>query len=394
MIKSFAGTTGGNVVMLNEWMDRLSETNVISIVLLLIVAVSMVQGLSRGFFVTAGRLIGLLGSGLFTLVSLALAVPATIYLSPIVQRWASGVQLPDMELKVWQQIYYTGASVLAGSPLLRFLIILFVVYSFIRLVLDLLSPLLPLQSRRMARPEPRNITPVSRIGGAVLGTLIGTVRSLLLVAALFIGVGLNPDSGFSRYVESSPVYRQSTAAVIEPFAGTTVQNKLPVLTKIVAEEMDGILRRKYEVIDHEIPSDIEGAAVKIVGKATSDEKKARLLYEWVGTRISYDYAKAENYEKNRIWHEQTPKDTFDTRLGVCIDYARLYAVMARSQDLQVRVVTGRGYDGNGGYGPHAWNEVYIKERQAWIPLDATWAQSGDWFNPEDFNATHVKETVL
>jgi hypothetical protein len=33
-----------------------------------------------------------------------------------------------------------------------------------------------------------------------------------------------------------------------------------VLTKAVAAEMNDILRRKYEVIDHDIPSDIAGAA--------------------------------------------------------------------------------------------------------------------------------------
>ncbi|WP_410514109.1 transglutaminase domain-containing protein [Paenibacillus sp. BR2-3] len=380
--------------MLNEWMDRLSETNVISIVLLLIVAFSVVQGLSRGFFVSAARLFGLLGSGLVTIVSLALAIPATIYLSPLVQRWASEIQVPDLQLKVWQQMYYTAVSVLSGSPLIRFLLILFFTYSIIRLFLGLLSPLLPMQSRRAVRPEERKVTPISRLGGGLIGALIGMARSLIVIIVLFVGVGLKPDSGFSRYVESSPIYRQSTAAVIEPFAGKTVQNKLPILTQAVADEMDGILRRKYEVIDHEIPADIEGAAVNIVGKSKSDEKKARLLYDWVGSRISYDYAKAENYEQNRIWHEQSPQDTFDTRLGVCIDYARLYAVMARSQNLQVRVVTGQGYDGRGGYGPHAWNEVYIKERQAWIPLDPTWAQSGDWFNSADFSDTHIRESVL
>jgi transglutaminase-like putative cysteine protease len=207
-------------------------------------------------------------------------------------------------------------------------------------------------------------------------------------------VGLNPDSSFSRYVESSPIYSQSAAAVFEPLAGEDMRSKLPVLTKAVAAEMNDILRRKYEVIDHEISPDIEAAAADITGQAGDEEQKAKLLYNWIGTRISYDYGKAENYEQNRIWHEQTPQDTFDTRLGVCIDYARLYAVMARSQGLQVRVVTGQGYDGQGGSGPHAWNEVYITSRQAWIPLDTTWASSGNWFNVKDFDKTHLKEDVL
>lgn len=379
---------------MNTILENVGKANVISIVLLLIVAFSVLQGWSRGFFVSAGKLFNLLGSGLFTIVSLLLAIPATVYLSPHVQQWAAGVQLPDTQLKIWQQIYYTGASVLADSSLIRFLLILWISYSIIRVVMELLSPFLPFQIHRKARFRDREVTFLSRLGGGLMGALIGAARGLILIVVLFIGVGLYPDSSFSRYVESSPVYRQGATSIIEPIAGKAVQNKLPVLTQIVAAEMDGILRRKYEVIDHEIPSDIKGAAAQIVAKSDTDEEKARLLYDWVGTRISYDYAKAENYEQNRIWHEQNPQETFDTRLGVCIDYARLYAVMARSVNLQVRVVTGQGYDGRGGYGPHAWNEVYIKERQVWLPLDSTWAQSGDWFNSPDFNDTHVKESVL
>lgn len=381
--------------MLNNWMDSISDANIISIILLLIVLFSLLQGWSRGFGRAAGGLVGLVGTGLLAIAALALSVPAAFYLSPRVQTWAEGVVIPDVRLSQWQQMYYTAVSVLGSSPLVRFLLLLILSYSLIRMLLGLLFMLLPISlPGRTARSGNRKITQISRLSGAVIGLAIGLVRGLVLVFALYICVGLSPDSGFSRYVESSPIYRQSAAAVFEPLAGEKVRSRLPVLTKAVAAEMTDILRRKYEVIDHDVSPDIEGAAADIAGQADNDEEKAKLLYDWVGSRISYDYGKAENYEQNRIWHEQTPQDTFDTRLGVCIDYARLYAVMARSQGLQVRVVTGRGYDGQGGSGPHAWNEVYIQERQAWIPLDATWAVSGNWFNPKDFDATHIKEDML
>ncbi|MNP84791.1 hypothetical protein D3C76_1842530 [compost metagenome] len=58
------------------------------------------------------------------------------------------------------------------------------------------------------------------------------------------------------------------------------------------------------------------------------------------------------------------------------------------------MVTGQGYNGQGGYGPHAWNEVYLSENKKWIPLDSTWAQSGNWFNPPNFAATHIRDGVL
>ncbi|KUP22824.1 transglutaminase-like domain-containing protein [Paenibacillus sp. DMB5] len=381
--------------MLDSWIASLTEANLISILLLLVVLFSVLQGWVRGFSRAAGGLFGLLGTGLLTAAALVIAVPAALYFSPVVQAWAASGVLPDSRLSGWQQLYYTAVSVLEGSPLVRFFLLLLIGYSLIRPLLGLLFLFLPFRlPGRKERPRDRKITQFSRLSGAAVGLAVGLVRGLLLVFVLYLGVGLNPDSSFSRYVESSPIYSQSAAAVFEPIAGENVRSRLPVLTKAVAAEMNDILRRKYEVIDHDISPDIGEAAADIAGQASDPEEKARLLYDWIGSRIAYDYAKADNYEQNGIWHEQTPQDTFGTRLGVCIDYARLYAVMGRSQGLQVRVVTGRGYDGQGGYGAHAWNEVYIPAREAWIPLDSTWASSGDWFNTKDFGETHIKEDVL
>ncbi|MNJ57656.1 Transglutaminase-like superfamily protein [compost metagenome] len=230
--------------------------------------------------------------------------------------------------------------------------------------------------------------------GAGIGAVIGAARCLMVIAALFIVVTLFPNSGFSRYVEASPVYQQGARTIIEPLTGDLIKDKLPVFTRGAREELNEILQRRYEVIDAEIPQDIEQAAAKITANAKDDEEKARLLYEWIGTRVDYDYDKVRDYEDKDIWHEQTPQMTFDSKRGVCIDYSRLYAVMARSQGLQVKVMTGLGYDGRGGYGPHAWNEVYLSEKDVWIPLDATWAKSGNWFNPPGFNETHIADNVI
>src|SRR4029453_5070562 len=120
--------------------------------------------------------------------------------------------------------------------------------------------------------------------------------------------------------------------------------------KAVEAQFQQILQRKYEIIDYAIPAEIEQAALFVTKDAKSKEEKARSLYEWLGTRIAYDYDKARNYEEQGIWKEQTPPETFAARKGVCIDIARLYAVMARSAGLEVRVVTGMGADGRGGYG--------------------------------------------
>ncbi|GGH62245.1 hypothetical protein GCM10008014_38500 [Paenibacillus silvae] len=378
--------------MLQTWLDSLREFNGITILLLLIVAASLLQGWSRGASRSAGRLFGFLMDGIMAVIGILLSIGLTLWLAPYVQQWLSehASAMPNRELNRWEQLYYTLVTAIADFPLMRFAVLFVLSYGIIRMVLGLLSSLII--SRRHAEHEsgaPKGV--ISRLTGAVIGTIIGSVRGMIVIAVLFMIVSLYPGSMFSRYVEASPIYMQGAKSVIEPLSGTFIKDKLPVFTQAVQKELGSILQRKYEVIDHNIPADIEQAAQEIVKGKSTDEAKAKALYDWVGTRIQYDYGKVDDYEQKGIWHEQTPQNTFDTRKGVCIDYARLYAVMARSQGLDVKVVTGLGYNGQGGYGPHAWNEVYVSDTESWIPLDPTWAISGDWFNPPNFADTHLKD---
>ncbi|MGP3783722.1 transglutaminase domain-containing protein [Paenibacillus sp. 1A_MP2] len=361
--------------------------------LLLIVAASLLQGWSRGASRSAGRLFGFLMDGIMAVIGILLSIGLTLWLAPYVQQWLSVhvADMPNRELNRWEQMYYTLITAIADFPLMRFAVLFVLSYGFIRLLLGLLSSLIFRRRYSSAEQESRPKGFFSRFTGAVIGTVIGSVRGMIVIAVLFMIVSLYPGSMFSRYVEASPIYMQGAKSVIEPLSGTFIKDKLPVFTQAVQKELGAILQRKYEVVDHNIPADIESAAKEIVKGQTTDEAKARALYDWVGSRIQYDYGKVDDYEQKGIWHEQTPQNTFDTREGVCIDYARLYAVMARSQGLEVKVVTGLGYNGQGGYGPHAWNEIYLSDSESWIPLDPTWAISGDWFNPPNFADTHLKD---
>jgi transglutaminase-like putative cysteine protease len=232
----------------------------------------------------------------------------------------------------------------------------------------------------------------SGIIGMCIGAALGAARALVIVFILFVYVTLQPQSTLSSYAQGSSIYQQSASQILAPFSEDFIASQVPVFTRAVQQEFQHILQRKYELIDRHIPTDIAGAAIEITKGFTSDEEKAHALYEWVGSRIVYDHEKVRRYEEENDWMEQTPKDTFMSRKGVCIDYARLYAMMARSVDLDVRVITGLGYDGRGGYGPHAWNEVYVTDSNEWIPLDSTWASSGgNWFNPVQFEETHIAD---
>ncbi|UUZ84002.1 transglutaminase domain-containing protein [Paenibacillus sp. P26] len=372
-----------------------TEWNAVTLVIVAILAVSVIQGLVRGASSSAKRLALMVTEGVVTVLSLFLSWELASWLSPKVQAWLTGLGLaiPTEELGFWQQLYYTAPTGIRDFSLLRISVLFVLSFGIIKqIVYRIFDPLMDgwltgAWSGAAGRP-----TFLSSIVGGALGAVTGLGRVLIVIAALFIFTTLFPQTPAAGYIEASSLYRQGATQVIKPVTGDFIASRSPVFTRAVEDEFTKILQRKYEVVDANIPQDIAEAAKQITAKGKTDEEKAKSLYNWVGTRITYDWDKVNLYETQRIWKEQTPQDTYNTRKGVCIDFSRLYAVMARSVGLDVKVVTGLGYDGRGGYGPHAWNEVYLSEEKKWVPLDSTWvASGGNWFNPPHFQDTHIKE---
>ena len=139
---------------------------------------------------------------------------------------------------------------------------------------------------------------------------------------------------------------------------------------------------------------IKDKAQELVKGDSTDLEKARSLYNWVGNNIQYDDAKAEEITRNQGKGVTSGAiQAFNTREGVCFDYASLYASMAIDVGLRVRIVSGEGYTGTT-WGPHAWNEVYIPSEKKWIPVDTTFASTGDYFATSDFASTHRDDKVI
>jgi hypothetical protein len=380
--------------MLTDWVQSLQERNFITIIIIFILLGSVLQGILRGASRSANQLLTLVGGGVLSIVGIALSLPLTMWMAPVVQNWlVKHVVIPTRDLSLWEKTWYTFVTAIRDFPLMRFAIVFLAVYWLIRIVLAFVQRFI-FEGATHGFKSTSSLTSFGRIFGGMIGFIIGAARSLVIIVILFIVVILMPESKFSHYVQASPPYQEVANRVIKPLAGNLIEEKLPVFTRTVGQELNGMWQRKYEVIDANISTEIEETAIKVTYGASSDEEKARKLYDWVGKQIVYDNNKVKDYEEKGIWHEQTPQMTYDTKRGVCIDYSRLYAIMARSQGLQVKVVTGLGYDGKGGYGPHAWNEVYLSESNRWIPLDSTWANSGDWFNPPKFSDTHVADKLV
>lgn len=371
--------------------------DVISLVLLAVLILSVFRGAFLGTRRTAAGLGSMFSRLLLRVLGILAALLLAGWISPYANDWAQRTvnAMPSGDLPQWKSAGYALLGFVTDFALLRIALLFLLIYPVCVLVLSLLARWRTPSGEAPKKKGKRRKGGVfaDRLGGAGLGLIAGIWRSMLLLALLFVVSSIWPGSPVSRYAETSPAYRYTAQTVFQPAAGEWIAQKLPVLTASATAELDSILRQKYNAIDRNIPEDIARTAKKVAGSG-GDREKAEKLYDWVGSRIQYDYGKVDNYENKGIWNEQTPRDTYDTRLGVCIDYARLYAVMARSAGLQVRVVTGLGADGQGGYGSHAWNEVYDAGEDRWIELDPTWASGGDWFDREDFADTHIKQSVL
>ena len=83
--------------------------------------------------------------------------------------------------------------------------------------------------------------------------------------------------------------------------------------------------------------------------------------------------------KSDIGITRSGSDVLKSKVGVCRDYAILFASLARAAGIPSKVVSGLIYT-DGAFYYHAWVECYVGK---WIPFDATL--------PSDFvDATHVK----
>jgi len=119
--------------------------------------------------------------------------------------------------------------------------------------------------------------------------------------------------------------------------------------------------------------DIQAKATEIVAGATSDDARIQALWAWVhgNLRIQGD-----------IGLPRTALDVLREPVGMCRDYATLYAALARAVGIPTRVCAGIVYFRDRFY-YHAWAESYAEG--CWVPVDPTVA-------PGFVDATHIKFT--
>lgn len=287
-----------------------------------------------------------------------------------------------------------------------FLITFLVIYQIFKCVIELINRvvLYPLSNGidRWLKDKGRG---TRTLLGGLFQVPKGICYLLILTALLSYTEPFLNNEGLSAKLKDSKIYSYMNERVIEPLLESDMAKSFPNILQDsfrivdsnnnIVETVDGYLQGLIYyngvTLDEGIRSneEIDSMALKLTKNYSNDYEKARVIYDWVGTNIEYDDNKAVEVMQNKVpmGVASGAINTFETRLGVCFDYACLYVAMCRANGIPVRLIVGEGYNGIE-WISHSWNEIYIKERDEWIGVDPTFYGGGKYFDSDIFDADH------
>ena len=120
---------------------------------------------------------------------------------------------------------------------------------------------------------------------------------------------------------------------------------------MIDENFPYLVPNSFVVYDNDMEAIQFG--LELTKDAETPEEKAHAIYDWIVRNISYDFSVVGKLE---VGYVPNPQRTFETRMGICSDFASLFASMCRSQGIPCKVVLGY-YVKTEYY--HAWNEVLV-----------------------------------
>jgi hypothetical protein len=228
----------------------------------------------------------------------------------------------------------------------------------------------------------------------LFSTIFGFVKGLIIILIMFMGI-ITYNSTFGRGMKInifSDINGYNTleniVAINKPILSyNDFKEYIPANTNVIVYYNGVTLEDGIKSLP-----EIDKKAREIIGSAKTDREKAQRLYAWIGSNIKYDFNKAERALGPEGVTNSGAIEAWNTRSGICFDYACLYVSMSRAVGLGSRIITGDAYDGQN-YGPHAWNQAYLEDDGIWINVDPTFYLSGDYFDNIDFNNDHLNAEI-
>jgi hypothetical protein len=235
-----------------------------------------------------------------------------------------------------------------------------------------------------------------RIIGVIFQLPRAIAYILVISFALNIFSMLYKDQAIDKYLQQSKLYNGICKEVVIPITKSTIAKKLPnIINDSFRIQIKNINQPNAVVyyngitIEEGVKSNnkIDTYAKEIISNPNDTYKAAKELYKWIETNINYDSEKANLILNNDFRIRSGAIETFESKKGICFDYACLYVAMCRANNIKVRLITGDGFNGVSWVG-HAWNQVYLAKENRWINVDTTFSKGGNYFDTQRFNLDH------
>ncbi|MEC0228836.1 transglutaminase-like domain-containing protein [Paenibacillus alba] len=133
------------------------------------------------------------------------------------------------------------------------------------------------------------------------------------------------------------------------------------------EDENAVFLQAIPLIDWTMESKAVVKAKQLADSKETDIDKIKAIHGYITTHFKYDYEKAQTVADSYIPDLDT---VYEASEGICYDYASTFAAMARSEGIPTRLVM--GYEIHAPETYHAWNQVFLKERNEWVTVDTTY----------------------
>ena len=314
-----------------------------------------------------------------------------------------------MYKKIYNSIPTNAIDFINSNPLMIYVlimpIVILIIYSIINFVFIFTSriTLYPLFD-----VIEHNLKGKSSIFNRIVGAIAQVPKAICFVIVVtfifnFLSL-LNVTDKYNSYLEQSKVYNYISKEVVIPLTNSKLAKQLPKVVnnsfKIVVKEaassdpnvqnnQNGIVFYNGITLAQGVQSndEINKFAINLVQGENGTREKARTIYNWVGSKVVYSDEKANRILNNELGVKSGAIPTFNTKSGICFDYACLYVAMCRANNIKVKIITGQGFNGSN-WVSHAWNQVYIEEENTWVNVDPTFLIGGDYFDSNRFGIDH------
>ena len=373
--------------------------NIVSIILVLIFVIPIFLGFIKGFNYRSGKYeLFNLEKDIVVLVTIVLgAINSNIILN-ILNYIKSNIVFFNNLNGLAYRIYY----------IIGFIILLIILYNiimlFIRLINLIIFDLLLKLIDRLGQSLGTGFTRICGVIFAIPNSIINIIIAAFIIKALLL---LPLPTYIINQIDNSNIYNYLNTNIVEQITDSSLVKNFPKLLNNSLKIENGnngelsdnnsngaITYYNGVTLAQAVKSSpaIDAKTQEIIAGKRTDEAKAYAIYQWVGQNITYDNKKAQELEEGDVNLKSGAIAAFDTREGVCFDYASLYVAMARDAGLKVRLITGEGFDGTQ-WVSHAWNQVYIPSQNKWINVDCTFYDAGNFFNSSDFNEYHKDASI-